>query len=297
VAESAADGNIRGAILFAPGDNPRRMLRALESSADGVVLDLEDGVAEHAKEVARAQVVETVRACRRPVMVRVNPPRSGAQVLDLDALSEVLPRVAAVFVPKVESAADLADVVRVLAAAEQRAGLAEGAIGLVPILESARGILAAVEVAAAPRVRTLVFGTLDLAADLGVTPTIEGIELLHARSRLVLAARAGGVAPPIDGPHAALDDDQGLELSTQAVRDLGFGGRVVIHPRQIDVVKGVYAPTADELAWARTVLGAYAEAIAQGRGAGRLPDGSLVERPVAERARGILAQTNHETSL
>lgn len=275
----------RGALLFVPGDHPRRTARALASTADAVVLDLEDAVAASAKKTARGNVVEEVRAHTRPdVLVRVNAVGTEACDRDLDALEPVLDRLAGLVLPKVESVAEVERVAARLARAERRAGPTR----LVPVLESARGVMAAEEIASAPCVVTLIFGVLDLAASLGVAPTVAGTEFLLARSHLVLASRAAGISPPVDGPHVSLDDEQALVDSCRSARGLGFGGRVVIHPAQIEPVQRAYAPSATELAWARRVLDAFEHAQREGVAAIRLADGTFVERPVVTRAAALL---------
>ncbi|PXY19653.1 hypothetical protein BAY60_29325 [Prauserella muralis] len=281
----------RGALLFAPGDHRRRSTGALAGDADAVVLDLEDSVAEPAKHRARDLVVEVVRdQPRHNVAVRVNPVGTEACDRDLDALEPVLDRLSGLVVPKVESVAEVEVVAARLSHAERRNRPQAGPTRLVPVLESARGVLAAADIAAAPRVVTLMFGVLDFAASLGIAPTVAGTEFLLARSQLVLASAAAGISSPVDGPHVSLDDEQGLVESCRSVRALGFGGRVVIHPAQIEPVRRAYAPTRDELEWAREVLDAFANAQREGVGAVRLADGTFVERPVVARAAALLGR-------
>jgi citrate lyase subunit beta/citryl-CoA lyase len=122
-----------------------------------------------------------------------------------------------------------------------------------------------------------------------VTPTAAGLEFLHARSLLVLACQAAGLPAPVDGPHANLGDERGLAESCRSARALGFGGKVVIHPAQIEPVQEAYTPSADEIARARAVVEAFERARQQGQGVARLADGSLVEKPVVARAVRLLA--------
>ncbi|MHA6782280.1 HpcH/HpaI aldolase/citrate lyase family protein [Pseudonocardia saturnea] len=278
-------------LLFVPGDRPSRIATACAAPADAVAVDLEDAVATSAKAAARGTATAAIAAAapRQGLFLRINPldgPWAGG---DLVAACSVLPRLAGLIVPKAEEPDAVRALDRDLAAAEEAAGLPAGRLALLPIVESARGVLAAPAIAHCPRVATLVLGTLDLAADLGVSPTVEGRELLHARSHVVLATAAARLPGPLDGPHPDLDDDAGLVRSSVVARELGFTGRVVLHPRQLDAVRAAFSPGDAELGWARRVLAAHERAQADGVGAVRLDDGTFVDRPVVLRASALLA--------
>lgn len=276
-------------VLFVPGDQPHRIRRALDSGSDSVVLDLEDAVADAAKHVARRHVVEALQEMGHPrVLVRVNAPDTAEHQLDFEALTPALGKLGGLVVPKAQCAEQLARVGELVDFGESAAGLARGRTRIVAALEDARGVLAAQEIAATARVATLMFGTLDLSANLGVTPTVAGTEFLHARSHVVLACRAAALRGPLDGPHSNLHDDAGLKASSEAARALGFTGRVVIHPRQIDVVRNAFSPTAAELEHACAVLAAHHLAQTEGLGAARLPDGTFIDRPVVARASALI---------
>lgn len=279
-------------LLFVPGDRPSRIATACASTADAVAVDLEDAVAASAKAAARGTATAAIAAAapREGLFLRVNPLDGPWAEGDLAAAYSVLPRLAGLIVPKAEDPDALRALDRDLAAAEENAGLPAGRTALLPIVESARGVLAAPAIACCPRVATLVLGTLDLAADLGVSPTVEGRELLHARSHVVLATAAARLPGPLDGPHPDLDDDAGLVRSGVAARELGFTGRVVLHPRQLDPVRTAFSPGDAELAWARRVLAAHGRAHADGIGAVRLDDGTFVDRPVVLRAAALLGE-------
>jgi citrate lyase subunit beta/citryl-CoA lyase len=189
--------------------------------------------------------------------------------------------VAAVVLPKVTSA----DQVR--AAADV---LGPSAPRLVPTIETAAGVRAAWDVAeASPQIHTLLFGPVDLGADIGVTPTAAGAELRTARSLVVLACAAAGIRPPVDGPHLGLDDEQGLTVSARASRDLGFGGKVAIHPRQLAAIRAAFAPSTSEVEWAEEVVRAAGQAASESLAVVKLADGTFVDAPVVTRARSILA--------
>ncbi|MGW6796603.1 HpcH/HpaI aldolase/citrate lyase family protein [Streptomyces chartreusis] len=267
-------------LLFTPGDAPRRISRALSLRSSTVVLDLEDGVAAGpAKWQARTAVVRALTDSRRPgLMVRINGLDDPEHLADLEALRPVLGHAAAVVVPKVESAGRLA------------AFAATVRVPVVPVIESCTGLLAAAEIATAPQVARMILGVLDLAAELCVSPVPGDAGLDHARTHLAVASRAARLPAPIDGPHPDLDDEEGLIRSSRASRALGFGGRVVLHPRHLDAVARAYAPTAAEIERARLIV----EAAASKPGSLRLSDGTFVDAPVVARAQALLEEVHGE---
>jgi citrate lyase subunit beta/citryl-CoA lyase len=253
--------------LFAPGHNERFLQKVFDAGADVVLLDLEDAVPADLKSRARSMVAEV--AATRACWVRVNKPKTEDCARDLEALAGL---VAGLRLPKVEAEADLVWV------AERAPNVA-----LDCTIESARGVVSIHEIVQSPACCSISYGSLDLAADLGIAGG--DIETLFVRSSLVVAARAAGKPPPSDGVHVLIDDDEGLRVEAEAARRLGFFGKSAIHPRQVAVINDVFKPTAAELAWANRVLIAFE---ASGGAATRLPDGQFVDQPVAERARRLL---------
>jgi citrate lyase subunit beta / citryl-CoA lyase len=254
--------------LFAPGHNAKLLAKVFAAGADAVMLDLEDAVPPDAKPTARAMVADVLR--EHPAWVRVNAVRSAECAADLDVVAGLA---AGIRIPKVESAEDVAWV------AERAPGTP-----VICAIESARGILAAAEIATAPGVRHLSMGGVDLRRDLNAG---EGDRpLLYARSHLVVASRAAGLEPPIDSVYPHVADEAGLRAQAEHARGLGFFGKSAIHPRQLAVLHEVFTPTDDELAWAREVVDAFTAA---GGEALRLDSGEFVDVPVAERARRVLA--------
>lgn len=235
--------------------------------ADAVLLDLEDAVPLELKSRARTMVAEV--AANRSCWVRINKPMTDDCARDLQALEGL---VAGLRLPKVESGSDVAWV-------------AERAphVRLDCTIESARGIVAIHEIASAEACASISYGSLDLAADLGIAGG--ALETLFARSSVVVAARAAGKPPPSDGVHALIDDDDGLRREADEARRLGFFGKSAIHPRQVPIINEVFTPSPGECAWANRVLMAFE---ASGGAATRLPDGQFVDAPVAERARQLL---------
>jgi citrate lyase beta subunit len=255
-------------LLFAPGDDERKLTGALASEADGVVADLEDAVAPAEKAAAR----ETVARVRPPI-VRVNGAHTPWFADDLALVAE-LP-LDAVVLPKADP--------------ESVAALGPEGPPAIAIVETAQGLRLAYETASSPRVVALVLGAVDLGAALGLEPRPDGLEILHARSKVVVDSAAAGIRPPFDVVHLDLDDDAGLEEESRFARSLGFRGKACIHPRQVPIVNRIFAPSEQEIAWARRVVAAYERGIGEGRGVLAL-NGSMVDLPVVERARRVLAE-------
>jgi citrate lyase subunit beta/citryl-CoA lyase len=253
--------------LFAPGHDQKLLVKVFDVGADMVLLDLEDAVPQSIKGRAREQVASVVAS--KPCWVRVNRAMSDECERDLAAVAG---RVLGLRIPKVESAAEVAWV------AERAPG-----VPLDCTIESARGVLAAFEIASAPACSLLSYGGLDLAADLGISAGEQ--ETLYARSYLVVAARSDGKRRPSDGVHPKIDDDEGLRQEAEAAKRIGFFGKSAIHPRQVPIIHEVFAPTPAELEWAQRVLAAFDRS---GGAATKTDLGEFVDPPVAKRARQIL---------
>lgn len=279
-------------LMFASANDRERSLKAIAIGASAVCLDLEDAVAKSEKAAAREVVTGTLADPSvegANVHVRINGVDTEFSDDDLTALGPSLPRLAGVIIPMVESPDQVRHVADRLDALEREHGVEAGAIRLIAIAETAKGVLAAPAVAAStPRLRTLLLGPADLSHDLGVELTADGYELFHARGQLVLAARAAGLEGPIDGPFLGLKDDEGTRTSAQWAKRLGFQGKMVLHPQQFPIVAGVFAPSADEIAWAQAIVDAFAEHEAKGVSAFKMPDGTFVDYPVVYRAEAIL---------
>jgi citrate lyase beta subunit len=164
---------------------------------------------------------------------------------------------------------------------------------LLALVETAVGLRLAYETARSPRVAALALGAADLGAELGLEPRADGLEILFARSKMVVDSAAAGLRPPFDVVHLDVRDDAGLEAEARLARSLGLRGKVCIHPAQVPIVNGVFAPTEAELEWAQRVIDAYEEGRREGRGAVAL-DGSMVDLPVVERARRVLSEAKGE---
>jgi citrate lyase subunit beta/citryl-CoA lyase len=279
-------------LMFASANDPVRSLKAIAIGASTVCLDLEDAVATSEKAAAREVVAQTLldpSVEGANAHVRINGVDTAFCDDDLTALGPLLPRLSGILVPMVESADQVRHVAARLDALEAEHGVDAGAVRLIAIAETAKGVLAAPDVASStPRLRTLLLGPADLAHDLGIELTADGYELFAIRSQLVLAARAAGLEGPIDGPFLGLKDDEGTRISAQWAKRLGYQGKMVLHPQQLPVVAEVFAPSADEITWAQTVVAAFAEHEAKGISAFKLEDGTFVDYPVVHRAQSIL---------
>jgi len=283
-------------FLFAPGNHPRRVEKALGLEADAVILDLEDAVAVSDKAAARKSVAEALRRPRRGRgYVRVNAPSTPFCYRDL--VETLHDKVDGVFLPKVESAADLHAVDWLMAALERDQGIAEGSIDLVPMVETAAGVARVDRIVQARnlrpysgpwRVKRAAFGAADFSFDAGLAPSLEEPELASARDRVVLASRAAGMEAPLDSPWFHLRDMDGFRRALERSRRGGFQGRLCVHPDQVPVANQAFTPSADEVARAERIDAAFREVEAKG-GAAVEVDGQMVDYPVVYRARAVLA--------
>ncbi|WP_454916168.1 HpcH/HpaI aldolase/citrate lyase family protein [Xanthobacter sediminis] len=256
--------------LFVPADRPERFEKAARAGADAVIIDLEDAVAGDAKDQARCALRGGFTAL--PILVRVNG--IGTPWHDGDMAALARHRFSAVMVPKAEAS----DAFEALCTASP--------MPVIALIESARGLADARRIAATNNVVRIAFGSIDFSADMGCAHTREA--LLAARSELVLASRLARRAAPLDGVTTTIGDAGMVLGDARHARDLGFGGKLCIHPRQIEAIRAGFAPDATEIAWARKVL-------ASGDGATGV-DGAMVDEPVRIRARSILKRTG-EASL
>ncbi|MBS0453814.1 MAG: CoA ester lyase [Proteobacteria bacterium] len=279
-------GAMARSLLFVPGHQPQRFDKACHSGADAVVLDLEDAVPADAKAAARDAVGQWL-AGRGPLgangpllAVRVNAADTPWHLHDMEMCSTAT-ALQRLMLPKVQHPVVLRAV-----------GAALGGSALLwPLIESARGMHRLDEIAAAPRVERLVFGTIDFQADMGMEShegddvDDDGRALLYFRSRMVLASRVAGLQSPVDGVTTAVDDAARVEADARQARRLGFGGKLCIHPRQVACVHQGFMPDAQRITWARRVV----EADAASGGAAVALDGRMIDRPVVLKARAVLA--------
>jgi citrate lyase subunit beta/citryl-CoA lyase len=276
--------------LFAPGSNARVLGKVFEAGADAVVLDLEDAVAPDAKTEARRLVAAALasRAGRpRPrVAVRINGVDTAWWRDDLDAV--VRAGLHVIRIPKAESADQVRAVDEVLTSLEAERGLSIGVVGLVATIETAAGVMAAADIARAPRIQAFTFGAADFVRDIGADPASADLATLYARQHLVLVSRAARIEPPVAPVYTQVTDLDGLRRTTAEARAMGFFGRSCIHPSQVAVVNEAFTPGPEEIAAARGVLDAWQNALSRGVAALTLPDGQFVDEAVARHARAVV---------
>jgi citrate lyase subunit beta/citryl-CoA lyase len=278
-------------FLYVPANREKFLDKALGLPSDAFIFDLEDSVPLPEKDSARAGVkAYAPKFAESRVWVRVNGIETRLAEADLDAVIGV-PGVTGVFLPKVETREEVVDWDRMIGALERARGLAPGATKLVLSIESAKGVLNAYDMAiGAPRVASLSFGGAqdgDLNTDLGCVWSIDGPGMMHARCHTLLAARAARFDTPLDGVFANVRDAAGFEQDTALSRRLGYRGRKLIHPSQIEPCNRLYAPSAKELDYYARVLEAFDKALAQGS-ASTTVDGKMIDVAMANAARRAL---------
>jgi citrate lyase subunit beta/citryl-CoA lyase len=277
-------------FLFAPGNHARRVEKALTLDADAVILDLEDAVATAEKVATRAAIAAVLTTPRSGLLyVRVNA--ADTEFCCGDLVAVVRPGLDGIILPKVESPATLATIDWLLLQLERERGLEEGAIDLIPIIETARGLthLEAI-LASGTRVKRVAFGAGDFTLDVNMQWKRDEAELAYARARIVTASRAAGLEAPLDTVWVDLQDSQGLEASARAALAYGFQGKMCIHPNQVPVVNRVFTPSEDEIAFAERVVAAFATAEAEGVASIQL-DGKFIDYPIVYRAQRLLEKT------
>ena len=282
--------------LFAPGIKDRVMGKALAGGADAVILDLEDSVPLATKAEARTLVAKTIdgvaaNPSRPGIYVRVNAASTGLLADDLEAV--VRPGLDAVLLSKTENIEDVRQTAGSLDRLEKASGVKAGAVEIILQIENALGVYNCFNlIKASPRVAATCFGSArdgDLQTDLGCSWSIEGTELLYARSKVLLDTRAAGAnIYPLDGVFADLNDEAGLLADSKLSARLGYIGRTVIHPKQIAPVKAAYAVPEADVAYYQKIATEFAVAEKTGTAAIAV-DGKLVDYAMAQRARRVLA--------
>lgn len=266
-----------------PGSNARALEKSRTLPADALIFDLEDAVAPDAKVTARAQVIDAVKAGgygKREILIRTNGLSTPWGYDDLVAAAKV--GVGAVLLPKVESAEMVRQAESVLLSHGAPAHLA-----IWCMMETPRAMLHAQEIAdASPRLEGLVMGTSDLAKDLQAQHTAMRLPLITSLGLCMLAARAARIAI-LDGVYLDLNDHDGFVDSCRQGAELGFDGKTLIHPKQIEAANEAFAPSEEEVALSRRIIEAYAEAVAQGRGV-VVVDGKLIERLHVDHAKRVV---------
>jgi len=277
--------------LFVPGHRQRMIDKALGLPADVLIFDLEDGVPEAEKDVARRRVAAALDGARGGSTQFVRVHEVGSSELDADLQAVACTGLQGVVLPKVQGPEDVLQVCRWLDRHETRAGIPSGSVRLLAIIESARGLVQAPAIASVtPRLVGLMFGAEDFALDLGFFSHPGQGLVNYARSALAVAAASGQIRA-IDKVFTDISDPDGLAVEARQARDLGFAGKAVIHPGQVGAVNEIFGPTEAEERWARRIVEAFERRADEGPAA---VDGQMVDRPILERARRILDRFEEE---
>jgi citrate lyase beta subunit len=284
----------RRALLYTPGDDLRKITKAAALGVDCLCMDIEDGVAINHKVEARQTIVTALQSLdfgRSERLVRINAVGSGLEAADLDAVFSAGANVHpdGVVLPKAETAAQVQWVSAQITAAEERYGWPVGNIALIIQIETAAGLVNIREVLSAdPRLQAVIFGAEDLAASMSATRTPAGWEVFYARSAVVAHAAAFDLQA-IDMVYLDFHDQAGLEAEALQGAQMGYEGKQIIHPNQIEPVQGAFTPNEDEIAHARRVTEAYQTHLQAGRGAFAM-DGKMVDLPIVKVAQRVLAR-------
>ena len=273
-------------LLFVPAGRERMLEHAETARADALVLDLEDAVPARQKAAARALAkrwIPRLAKRTRPVFVRLNGLRSGLTRDDLMAVTAK--QLAGVVLPKTESPQDLRDLDVLMREAEMAAGVRPGDVGTIALIESARAVLRCEDIArASDRLIALSVGGEDYTRDIGSPGDAEGRALQHIRAVVVQVAAAYDLLP-IDTPYTAINDDAGLAEDARIARAIGLKGKYAIHPAQAPIINRAFTPTKDEVDQAQRIVDAYDGA----RDGAISVDGRMVDAPIVDRARAVLA--------
>ena len=278
--------------LFVPGNRPDRIEKAFNTEADVIIIDLEDAVPLSEKESSRSNVREKVtQFLDRMILVRTNA--LGSAFIKGDLNETIIEGVNGIILPKVEKTDDIHDINKLLLEVEKKRALPEGSIHLFPLIESAAAVQHVYDIVSTKtkpeRIYTVAFGAADYTLDMGIEMTMEGNELFYARSKIAIACRAAGIAPPVDTPFMIdLKNKEALISDARRAKELGFQGKLVIHPNQVDPCNAVFSLTHEEIARAEKIVQAFDEAESMGIAAVQL-DGKFIDYPVVKRAKEIIA--------
>lgn len=280
---------LRRTMLFVPGNNPGMLRDAHIYGADAIMIDLEDSVPVSEKDAARLlvyHVLKTLDYGRTEVLVRVNALSTPYGHDDYEAIVRAKPD--AIRMPKTETAQDVLNADALMTRIERDVGMEAGTVRLFAAIESAKGVLNAPQIASSSsRLIGIALGAEDFLTDMKASRTPEGTELLTARSMILLAARAAGI-DAVDTVFSNINDEEGFANEVKLIKQLGFDGKSIINPRQIETVHKIFTPTPQEIEHAERVLEAGEEAAKRGSGVVSL-DGKMIDKPIMTRAQRVLA--------
>lgn len=279
---------LRRTMLFVPGNNPGMLRDAYIYGADSIMIDLEDSVSINEKDAARLLVYNALRTIdygETEVIVRVNGLNTPYGRDDYEAIVRAKPH--AIRMPKTETAQDVVEADKLITEIEDTVGMEPGTVKIFAAIESAGGVLNAKEIAvASKRLIGIALGAEDFVTSLKTTRSLEGIELLTARSLILFAARAAGI-DAVDTVFSDVNNEEGFRNEVKLIKQLGFDGKSIINPRQIKIVNEVYTPTNEEIVKSQRIIEASVEAEEKGSGVISL-NGRMIDKPIVERARRVL---------
>ncbi|WP_027370240.1 HpcH/HpaI aldolase/citrate lyase family protein [Desulfovermiculus halophilus] len=278
-------------LLFVPGNREDRIDKALQSQADGVIIDLEDAVPLKLKDEARKIVKDKIQKnSDKKVFVRVNALDTEYIARDIEEI--VVKGLGCIMVPKLEKPEDMHVIDAYLTQAEKEKGIEQGTIKIMPLIETALAVQnifrIVTETSDHQRLFTVAFGAADFTLDMGIEMTFTAEEQIYPRSRIAVACCAAKISPPIDSPFMLdIKNIEALEADARRSRQLGFQGKLCIHPTQLEVCNTVYAPSENEVHFAQRVVDAFEEAENKGWAAIQV-DGKFIDYPIVYRAKKIM---------
>ncbi len=280
---------LRRTMMFLPGSNPGMVKDAYIYDADAIMFDLEDAVALTEKDSARFLVYEAVKTIdygTKELVVRINGLDTPYGKHDIEAM--VRAGIHVIRLPKTETAQDILDVEAEIEAVERKCGRPVGSTRMMAAIESPLGVINAFDIAkSSKRLIGIALGAEDYVTNLKTNRSPEGIELLAARTQIVIAARAAGIYA-LDTVYSDVDNEEGFKAEVKLIKQLGFDGKSVINPRQIKPVHDIYAPSAEEIKKAAVVIAAARKAEAEGLGVISV-GGKMVDKPIVDRAERVIA--------
>jgi len=279
---------LRRTMMYVPGNNPGMIKDAHIFGADSIMFDLEDSVSLKEKDAARFLVYNALKSIDYEgveTVVRVNGLDTEFGREDFEAIVRAKPNI--IRLPKTEKPEDIVEADKLISAIEAKVGMAPGTVKLMAAIENALGVINAYAIAkASPRLIAIAIGAEDFVTNMKTTRSLEGVELLTARSQVLLAARAAGIYA-LDTVFSDVNDDEGFINEVKHIKQLGFDGKSVINPRQIEPVHIIYTPTQNEIEKAIRVIRAIEEAERRGSGVISL-DGKMIDGPIVDRARSVI---------
>lgn len=280
---------LRRTMMFVPGNSPKMINTADVYGADSLMFDIEDSIAITEKDTARLLVAGALKQLKfsSETVVRINhPTQTPFGMADLASILPAKPDM--IRLPKVECIEEVELVAHEIEKVEKQMGFSEGSIKIIGAIESVKGLYNVREICKGPRMAAIALGAEDFIANLKTQRTKSGIELYYARSEILMAARDAEI-PCMDTVFSDVNDMEGFVEEVTRSRDMGFDGKSVIHPKQIDAVHALYTPTEHQIAKACKVLAAYADALKSNKGVIAV-DGKMIDGPIVVRAQRVVQQ-------